>query len=351
MRSRLITRVATILLAGMSSMPCSNAHEPAELGSIKWLRDLDEASRLAREQAKPILLLFQEVPGCGTCVNYGRNVLSHPQVAEAAETLFVPVAIYNNRPGKDAAVLEAFGEPGWNNPVVRMVDADHRPLAPRLSANYSVRGMALTMIAALEELGRDVPSYLRLLAQEAEGTESVVLAMACFWSGERVLGAMDGVVATQPGFLDGREVVEVTYDPGTIGFEQLLQQAARQGCASKVYTRTPQQQVVAAKVKGATALPSSAPIRPDRQPKYYLGHSSLRYVPMTPLQAARVNAALGSGSDPVAFLSPRQLELWEAVRDHPRAGWPEAHRSSNLVDAWRKAGETMAIVSLHDRTR
>ena len=47
------------------------------------------------------MLLFQEVPGCSTCRNYGHNVLSHPLMVEAIESLFVPLAIFNNKEGKE----------------------------------------------------------------------------------------------------------------------------------------------------------------------------------------------------------------------------------------------------------
>jgi hypothetical protein len=36
---------------------------PIELGKVPWLRDYDEALALARKTKRPILILFQEVPG------------------------------------------------------------------------------------------------------------------------------------------------------------------------------------------------------------------------------------------------------------------------------------------------
>lgn len=36
---------------------------PVELGIIDWKRDLDDAALEAKRTGKPILLLFQEVPG------------------------------------------------------------------------------------------------------------------------------------------------------------------------------------------------------------------------------------------------------------------------------------------------
>ena len=82
---------------------------PIELGQVNWLRDFDSAIKQAKNQDKPIFILFQEVPGCATCRNYGQNVLSHPLIVEAIESLFVPLAIYNNKRGKDAEVLRYYG--------------------------------------------------------------------------------------------------------------------------------------------------------------------------------------------------------------------------------------------------
>ena len=55
----------------------------------------------------------------------------NPLLVEAVETEFVPVAVFNNRGGRDRQVLQRFGEPAWNNPVVRFVDAEGRDLIER----------------------------------------------------------------------------------------------------------------------------------------------------------------------------------------------------------------------------
>ncbi len=36
---------------------------PVELGSVLWGRDHDAAFARAREERKPVLLVFQEIPG------------------------------------------------------------------------------------------------------------------------------------------------------------------------------------------------------------------------------------------------------------------------------------------------
>ena len=166
--------------------------QPEELGKVHWLRNYNEAVALAIKKDKPILILFQEVPGCLTCRNYGNNILSHPLIVEAIETLFVPLAIYNNKRGEDAKVLQSFGEPSWNNPVVRIVNNERMELAPRLGGDYSQLGIVNAMINALTVTGQVVPNYLNLLVEEFRATqgglETATVGMYCFWTGEKEIG-------------------------------------------------------------------------------------------------------------------------------------------------------------------
>ena len=43
--------------------PSGGGEEPIELGSVAWGRDHDAAFLEARESGRPVLLLFQEIPG------------------------------------------------------------------------------------------------------------------------------------------------------------------------------------------------------------------------------------------------------------------------------------------------
>ncbi|MCZ6555165.1 MAG: thioredoxin family protein, partial [Candidatus Dadabacteria bacterium] len=119
---------------------------PVELGEVEWIRNFDEATTKAKKLNKPLLVLFQEVPGCSTSSGYGKNVLSHPLIVEAIETLFVPAAIYNNNKGEDERVLKSFGEPSWNNPVVRIMTPERQELVSRLSGDYTKAGLVRAMI-------------------------------------------------------------------------------------------------------------------------------------------------------------------------------------------------------------
>lgn len=104
--------------------------------------------------------------------------MSHPLIVEAAEDLFVPVAMYNNVGGHDGAVRERFEEPSWNYPVARYVDAAGDDLIERRDRVYDVQPTAARMVAALEAAEADVPAYLALLRAEAsDGLSYATFAM------------------------------------------------------------------------------------------------------------------------------------------------------------------------------
>lgn len=51
------------MLAIVSSSIGTADFAPIELGKVPWMRDYDEARTLAKKTGRPILILFQEVPG------------------------------------------------------------------------------------------------------------------------------------------------------------------------------------------------------------------------------------------------------------------------------------------------
>ena len=54
-----------LLAVGCSSPPAIAVDKDTrvETGRVNWLRNLDEAKKLSASTDKPILLLFQEIPG------------------------------------------------------------------------------------------------------------------------------------------------------------------------------------------------------------------------------------------------------------------------------------------------
>ncbi|MGF1511963.1 MAG: VPGUxxT family thioredoxin-like (seleno)protein, type 2 [Myxococcota bacterium] len=340
----LVAAAAACVLVSDRLVFLAHASTHPELGAVDWGRDLARARARARETSKPILILFDEVPGCQTCVRYGQAVLTHPLLVDAAETEFVPLAVFNNLGGEDRKVLQAFGEPSWNNPVVRVVDANLKPLAPRLAGNYDVSGLAQTMVAALKAHSRPVPPYLASLPV-ASRPPRAIFSMYCFWTGEACIGDIEGVVATRTGFLGGREVVEVSFDPGGVSRSELYRRVARKGCATHVFVRNEEERREAEPSFRAITVSDDRLRGSPKDDKHALRRSAARYLPLTPGQASRVNARIAEGEAIEDLLSPSQRSLWRTIQQHPGAGWRDVSSSRDLASAFESAERTRARLS------
>ena len=234
---------------------------------------------------------------------------------------FVAVAIYNNVEGKDAEVLKRFKEPAWNNPVVRFLKDDEKDVIARKDGVYGTPELLSRMMESLKKAGRPVPEYLKLATFEANPSarEKAVFAMYCYWEGERLLGELDGVLATRIGMLSGAEVVEVEFDPTVVTFVKLLEKANTLQCATQVFTRNELQQAKAKAVVGNRAVRSDTAIDVNTQQQYHLSLKPSYYLlPLTPLQATKVNAALGAGTSPDKFLTPGQIGLQKRIAAEPK---------------------------------
>jgi len=295
-----------LILLPMWAMTQTN---PVELGDVHWLRSYDEAQAKSKAEGKPILIIFQEIPGCQTCKSYGRDVLTHPLLIEAIESEFIPLAIHNNKGGTDGEVLKRFNEPSWNNPVVRVIDLNGKDVVNRLNGNYSTAGLASTLTQAIIKQKGKTPAYLQLLADELaakqKGTATATYSMYCFWTGEALFGRVNGVIKTSAGFQTGKEAVVVEYDPTLISLSKLNEVADHHQCNAV----------------------SSGSFSADDTPKYYLSNSKYKTVPMTDLQKCRVNSALADGLDPSEYLSPRQLAYLNKTPVKNRV-------STGITEAW-----------------
>lgn len=293
--------------------------QPEELGQVHWIRDLDAGRAAAQKSGKPILILFQEVPGCSNCTRFGNNTLSHPLIVEAIETYFIPVCIYNNKGGGDAEALKLFEEPAWNNPVVRIVRPDYHDIVVRMPNFSSSLQIVNGMRRALDLSGAVAPRYLELLEEELSaretGLQTATFSMYCFWKGEGLFGELPGVIETEPGYQDGREVVKVQFDPAVTTRSELEKQS---------------------RPKEVSACAKNEGFRSDREPKYYLANTAYRFLPMTSLQACRANSLVGKGQSPDEILSPRQLELLKTIQANPGKEWKNMIGRPDLSAAWKE---------------
>ena len=264
--------------------------QPIELGKVAWLRDYEQALLESKKGNKPILLFFQEVPGCRSCVNYGRDVLSHPLMVEAIENEFIPLAIHNNKPGKDAEILKKYNESSWNNPVTHFVDFKGNDIISKLANNYHPISMYNKMIEALEASKKEIPEYVKLLGDDLKieygHAAKTVYETPCFWSGETSLAQDKGVIATKAGLIGHKEVVEVYVDTMQTSITDLDSYANEQGFY---------------KVDGHDNF------RIDKDPQFYLKKSKYSQLPLSPAQRTKINLALPYKQNPNKFLSPKQL--------------------------------------------
>ncbi len=336
MSHRILGRV--VLVAGLTALVLAaraNADEmPAQADGavVAWISDAEAARAEARATGRPILVRHGDLL-CGTAfMEVHRRMWSLPLLLEAIQQTTVPLA------GKaEFAKLEAAP-----SATASLVSADGELLTDSIPYAAGPGGIAVALVEALRKLERPVPGYLALLAEEAEaranGVERATFAMHCFWVGEGVFAKIPGVVSTVPGFLDGLEVVEVEFDPKRVNYASLVTSARGFECASRVFARSDAQAEVAAEIVPDATTRSDGAIRPDREPKYYLSRTPYRAVPMTDLQAARVNARIGEGESPDDLLSPRQLAMLAEVR--AAEGEPPNRIDDNdLARAWRAASK------------
>ena len=299
-----------LLLIGTAIRANTSKETPKELGQVGWDRDFDAALLAARSAHKPVFVLFQEVPGCQTCVSFGEQVLSNPLLVEAIETEFVPLLVYNNRPGKDAEILQQYEEPAWNNPVVRFLDAEGKDLVPRRDGLWTPHAIGARMITVLEQFEKPVPAYLRQAVDELRPhvVRQATFSMYCFWSGEACLGQIPGLLGSRVGFVDGREAVEVQYDPNELPYATLLKEAHRRDCADAVFSQDAEEERIARSIFGSRVQPRQSAFRlaPESDQKHALQRTRLRSLDLTPRQALLSNAAVAAGASPVSLLSPRQ---------------------------------------------
>ena len=145
--------------------------------------------------------------------------------------------------------------------------------------------------------------------------------MHCYWEGEARLGSLNGVVQTRAGWLKGNEVVEIIYDQHVISYDELLKHAQKMSCASRVFAHTNDQLEVAENRVGKRAeiVNKLARDANDSDQKFALKRTPLQYLPMTPLQATKINAELRLGGKAEKWLSPRQLSLLRTIKKASKA--------------------------------
>jgi hypothetical protein len=292
-------------------------NQHVELGKVTWMRDYKDALGQCELTGKPILLLFQEIPGCNTCVNFGMDVLSHPLMVEFIENEFVPLAIYNNRSGKDKDILNLYRESAWNNPVVYFINKKGHKIIPKLANNYQPTGLYNKMVETLIAAKRSIPAYARLLGDDLKMDygyfETTIYEAPCFWSGETTFISHPAIKYTEAGWIGGMEVVKVIYDQNQVSLEELDNFAAQEGFF---------------------VIGNHEYYKIDRSPQYYLSNSHFKYLPLSRAQRAQINKAIPYREQPEGFLSPNQKQAYREVLNGTNIGKSKTYVLA-IEDSWQ----------------
>jgi hypothetical protein len=274
----------------------NSRNQNIELGKVSWLRDYKEALGQSELKNKPILLFFQEISGCSTCVNFGRDVLSHPLMVEFIENEFVPLAIFNNRPGKDSDILALYNEPSWSNPVAHFVDDKGKDIIPKLANNYQPLSMYNKLIEVLDKLRKPIPKYAMLLGEDLKmkygKLKTTIYETPCFWSGETSLALHQAVKYTEAGRVGIAEVVKVYFDNSQVSLEVLNSFAIKEGFFQ---------------------IDNHENYKIDESPQYYLSKSSFKSLPLSKAQRAQINVAIPYKKQPLEYLSPKQAVMYQNI--------------------------------------
>lgn len=278
-----------VLLTALGS--CEN--QQIEIGTITWERNYEKAVEKSKESGKPIFLLFQEVPGCQGCQDFGKDVLSNPLIKKSVEEAFIPLMIRNNASsGHDQEILKKFREPAWNYQVIRFLTPDGEDIIPRKDKVWTAKALSERMIQALKKEKKKIPPALDLvhLESDTEHHEVAAFAMYCFWTGEAELGRINGVLSTEAGWLDGREVTLVKFHVKTLPLSTLVTEAKKVDCAQAVYL--PSSTTAPAETKGLRVGVLDNSYRPAKESdqKKQLTGTKIKPSQYTPAQLTKINA-------------------------------------------------------------
>ncbi len=296
-------------------------NEYRELGKVAWFRDYDFAMQESARTGKPVLLQFQEVPGCSTCVNFGAEVLSHPLMVEAIEEKFVPLAIFNNKPGRDAEILRQFAELAWNNPVAYFLGKNGQSIIPKLANSYHPLAMYDKIKEVMLKTEGSLPGYFELLEGDLKidygYAEKAYFETPCFWSGETTMAGHPAVISTEAGWIGHKEVVETYFDSEVASIDDLNKYALGEGFF----------------------LVKNGNYRTDKEPQYYLRKAPYKHLPLSRAQRTKINRAIPYREKPEKYLSPKQLE-WLEGSSAAFNGGAEMYRK-NIATAWKALGEKL----------
>lgn len=303
--TRLLVSIPLVTLVIAASLMAANGNavkSSPETATIPWLNDLDAALTQSKASGQPILALLHDAPDCADCRSIGHELTSQPLLAEAADDEFVPLRLNTHQ-------SQHFTTPST---PLRFLNTAGQPLLLPTSHPLS---MAQQMAHALHAANRSVPRYLQVLAMEQDVSKHKrsAFAMFCYWIGEYELGKIEGVISTEAGWLEGREVTLVNYHKDQLALPRLAQKAAEVKCAQKVFAPTQQERQLLSSSSNRLVVGTLddryRKAKPSDQKKQ-IQRWDLSSVPgLTPMQLTKLNAfAPDNHRRALSWLSPRQRQ-------------------------------------------
>jgi len=221
--------------------------------------------------------------------------------------------IHNNTKGEDTKILKKFKEPSWNYQVIRFIDEDEKDIIARKDGISTLGKLVPRIEEVLNKQKIALPNSLKLLKLETETAKhkTAVFAMYCFWTGEMKLGSIDGVIRTEAGWFDGREVVKVTYHTDKVKLAGLLKKAEAIQCADTIYLTNADEQALAkrsSRLKVGKLTSGYKKAKASDQLKQLSGTKYAK-LKLTPIQSTKLNSfARTDAKKAKSYLTKAQLE-------------------------------------------
>ncbi len=175
------------------------------------------------------------------------------------------------------------------------------------------------------------------------GYETARFSMYCYWVGEATVGTVPGVVASRIGHVDGKEIVEVTYDPARTDVGELARALERQNSFDSLLASSPGEKTEAERHLDSSDIASSRGKPHFIASKHTLRvrHPDLYYLGLSEEQAIALNAWSHFGGPMPDVLGPEQqrmrLQIREKLRhDEPRRPDPDGSRSGETLAEYRR---------------
>ncbi len=170
-----------------------------------------------------------------------------------------------------------------------------------------MKTITLLALAFVTQAG-DVAAQQAPAGANNPATKRVAFAQHCFWTGEMKLGQIEGVVRTEAGFFNGREVTLVEYAPERLALKDLARLAKQAGVADAVHL-DPGSSASLAGITAGQPLDESYRTAPASDQKKQIQGTPFARLQLSAGQATKVNAfARQNPGKALEWLTPVQRE-------------------------------------------